>query len=73
MAVAVEHLTLSSSCHRCAAELRPPAKRNTVYLQRPAFGGPWTPRGSPMDGRGMTTEPFCPACAKATLETKTTG
>lgn len=44
----VQHLVLASTCTRCGRELRPPAKRNTVYVRT----------------TGGRIEPHCPPCAK---------
>ena len=63
-AVAVERLTLSSACHVCGCELRPPAKRNTVYMER-STGGAWFARGRlPVGHVSAGVWPFCVSCAR---------
>lgn len=60
----VQHMVLSSTCTRCAAELRPPAKRNTVYLQS-TKGGPWSPHCVPC-AKLMVPASAAEACAPLT-------
>lgn len=66
-ALDVERITLASTCHRCGVELRPPGKRNTVYLER-SKAGPWFPRGElPPHHISAGAWPFCTSCARREL------
>jgi hypothetical protein len=64
----IERLTLASSCAKCSGELEPPAKRNTVYLERSATSGRYYPRGAlPAGHRSDGVQPYCKACAGTLL------